>query len=123
MVFKSSGEETDLVTGDYYAQELRYQEKIDQEKNAQALGGKLRYELKNEQLLVYFPADFKSKTIAGKVTVYCPADKSKDVVKTFVTGDAPVSVNIPAGSISMYELQVNCKVDGRDYYFSERIFR
>ena len=36
MVFKSSTQKTDLVTTDYYAKELKYQEKIDEMKQVVA---------------------------------------------------------------------------------------
>ncbi len=42
LVVQSSRQQMDLVTDDYYAQEIRYQEKIDQSKRASALSEPIR---------------------------------------------------------------------------------
>lgn len=123
MVFKSSGEKTDLVTSDYYAQELKFQDKIDQEKHTQALSGPIRYELRGEQLVVYFPTDFRGKKITGTITIYCPADQNLDVQKGFMVTDSPVTIGIPSGIINAFELQIDWQAEGVDYYFKEKIYR
>ena len=45
LVVQSSRQQMDLVTDDYYAQEIRYQEKIDQSKRASALSEPIRYQV------------------------------------------------------------------------------
>ena len=42
LVVQSSRQQMDLVTDDYYAQEIKYQEKIDQSKRASALSEPIR---------------------------------------------------------------------------------
>ena len=58
MVFKSSMQKTDLVTTDYYAKELKYQQKIDEIKRADALSAPVKYEIKDNELIIVFPKDF-----------------------------------------------------------------
>ena len=123
MVFRSSGEKTDLVTSDYYAQELKFQEKIDQEKNTHALSAPIRYQLDGQQLSVLFPADFKEKQIKGVISIYCPADQKLDTKQNFDVTDAPVNINLPAGIISVFELHVTWSADGVEYFFKSRISR
>ncbi|MGL6269890.1 MAG: FixH family protein, partial [Chitinophagaceae bacterium] len=45
LVIKSSRQQMDLVTTDYYAQELKYQDKIDQSKRADGLSEPIRHEV------------------------------------------------------------------------------
>ena len=52
MVYKSSTQKIDLVTTDYYAKELKYQERIDAVKRTTALSGKVRYEVKENTILL-----------------------------------------------------------------------
>ena len=55
MVYKSSNEKMDLVTADYYGKELKFQQQIDETKRTDALSEEVRYEVKNNRLLIYFP--------------------------------------------------------------------
>ncbi|MEQ1555036.1 MAG: FixH family protein, partial [Ferruginibacter sp.] len=51
MVFKSSSQNTDLVTTDYYAKELKYQDKIDEQNRVSALTAPINYKLSNDSLI------------------------------------------------------------------------
>ena len=55
MVFKSSSQKTDLVTTDYYAKELKYQDKIDEMNRVAALSEPVGYTVKDNSLLIKFP--------------------------------------------------------------------
>ena len=122
MVFKSSSEKTDLVTADYYGEELKYQEKIDREKNTNALSSIVQYYLKDQQLIISFPKDFKGKKINGQITLYCPSDKNKDVTHKFSIQDIPFALTIPKANTGLFELQINWMVDGVNYYYGKKIF-
>ena len=121
VAFKSAGEKTDLVTQDYYAKELKYQDRIDQIDHANQLSAPVAYSTENGKLLVNFPADFKGKKITGNVTLYCPSDENKDIKHDFEATDAPVTVGIPTGRTGAYDLQVSWQVEGVNYYFEKKI--
>ena len=57
LVFKASNQEFDLVTKDYYEQELKYQQVIDQSANASKLSTPVSIEKKEEQLKISFPEE------------------------------------------------------------------
>lgn len=122
MVFKSSGEKIDLVTEDYYAKELKFQQQIDATGRTNALSEKVKSEVKNGQLLVHFPKDFAGKKISGQVQLYYAADKGKDVNQEFSVETNTAAVAIPAGNTGMHELHVKWDVDGVSYYYEEKIF-
>ena len=65
MVLKSSTQKIDLVTADYYAKELKYQEKIDEGNRVSALSEEIRYQIKDKEIAIYFPKDFAEKKITG----------------------------------------------------------
>src|SRR6188768_1326970 len=79
MVFKSSTQKTDLVTSDYYAKELKYQEKIDEMNRVVALSAPVEYTIKDNLLIINFPADFAGKKLVGEAILYCPSDENKDI--------------------------------------------
>jgi hypothetical protein len=121
MVFKSSREKDDLVTPDYYAQELKYQQKIDQVKRTNALSGTPDVTVTGNHLQVHFPNDFAQKKIDGDVLLYCPSDENKDVKQIFSVKDEDLLMPIPATSRGLFELHMTWEVEGVKYYFEKKI--
>jgi len=68
----------DLVTEDYYKEELGYQNDINKQNNAQALDQDITYEKTSEGLVFKFPENFDTKKITGKVFLYRPSNKQLD---------------------------------------------
>ncbi len=122
MVFKSSTQKMDLVTTDYYAKELKYQEKIDESGRTNALSESLRYEVKDNQLQVHFPKDFAGKKITGTAELYCPSNEDRDVTKEFSIKDAALEMTIPPINRGQYELHITWQVEGVSYYYEKKIF-
>lgn len=121
MVIKSSLQNTDLVTTDYYDKELKYQEKIDEVKRSEALSAPVAYTIGNNGLTISFPKDFTGRQLVGEVLLYCPADEKKDLRKDFTVLDEPVQVAIPAGRKGLYELHISWKAGGVSYYVEQKI--
>lgn len=121
MVFKSSNQKTDLVTADYYAKELKYQDRIDAIKRTEALSAPVKYEVANQKLLLTFPAEFNNKKIKVNVTLYCPSDDKKDVSTDIVTSNATVTTDITAQNKGARELQISWEADGKAYYFQDKL--
>jgi len=121
LVFKSSSQKMDLVTTDYYAKELKYQEKIDQTNRVSSLSAPVTYGIKNNELIILFPKDFSGKKLTGEAILYCPSDEDKDVKQNFTIQDAPLIVSIPSINKTEYELHLNWQADGLSYYFEKKI--
>ena len=76
----------DLVTEDYYKEELGYQDDINKQNNAQALDQDITYEKTSEGLVFKFPENFDPKKITGKVFLYRPSNKQLDF-------ETPISIS------------------------------
>jgi len=122
LVVKSSSQKMDLVTTDYYAKELKYQQKIDEINRVNALSARVTCEIKNNELIILFPKDFSGKKIKGEAILYCPSDEDKDATQNFDILDTPLIVYIPSVKINEYELHLSWQVDGMSYYFERKIF-
>lgn len=122
LVFKSSSQKIDLVTPDYYAKELKYQERIDAVKRADALSSPVSFRIIDQQLVITFPKEFSAATIKGSVLLYYPADNKKDVEQPFSTGDGTFSMQLPANNKGAHELQVSWESEGVSYYFENKLF-
>ena len=68
----------DLVTEEYYKEELAFQEEIDAETNASLLAENIVINRVDEGLLVIFPKNFEFDKIEGTIFVYRPSNKSLD---------------------------------------------
>ena len=122
MVFKSSTQKTDLVTTDYYAKELKYQDKIDEMNRVQALSAGVEAVIKDNALIIQFPKDFAGKKLVGEAILYCPSDEKKDLKNNFSVQDEPVKIIIPATNKGLHELHLSWQDGGITYYFEKKIF-
>ena len=69
---------TDLVTKEYYKDELRYQDVIDGIKSANALSSTVRLVQQEGTITVQLPEEMKNEKVTGNIWFYCAADAKKD---------------------------------------------
>jgi hypothetical protein len=118
LVMQSSRQKIDLVTPDYYEQEIKYQERIDQSNRADALHGKLSVAQLGDTISLRFPEDHNGKQIKGLVWVYYPADESLDVKSLFETQDGSHQLILPSDSkrTGMCIVKTSWTSEGLDFY-------
>ena len=68
----------DLVTDNYYQQEIAYQQEINAEKNLKKLTEKITIQKSDKGLRINFPSKFKNKNIEGTMFLYRPSNKQLD---------------------------------------------
>jgi len=122
MVWRTTQEKVDLVTTDYYAQELKFQDKIDASKRTAALSTPLQYQMQGQTLTIRFPKEFEGKAISGDVLVYYLADSRKDVTVPVKTTDNTMQIALDVKNTGMHILQVNWKDGQTAYYFEGNLF-
>lgn len=79
LVTKSMRTRIDMVTPDYYGEELKYQQVIDGKENAGRLSAPVGISQDDAGVLISLPSELRNKHITGKVTFYRPSDSGKDV--------------------------------------------
>ncbi len=121
LAFKSSKQNIELVTEDYYAKELVYQQKIDESKRTAALSAPVEVKLVNHALTINFPKDFAAKNIVGEAMLYCPSDEKRDINQPFNVTDSAVSIVVPDNYHGLHYVKINWRVEGVDYYFEYKI--
>lgn len=122
LVFKASSQKFDLVTKDYYEQELKYQHIIDQSGNTAKLSTPVRVDQTETELKISFPAEMDDKKKLVEFYLYCPADAKRDFRKSFELTQAEFSQPLPAAMTGMYELKLSWDADGVKYYFEKKLF-
>ncbi len=122
LVYKSSVQNQDLVTPDYYEQELKYQEKIDETERANALSTEIKFKVSDRNIHIDFPEEMKGIPLNAEVLLYCIADKSKDINKRLATEIGIISFDVPAENKGMHELKISWVANGISYYNQQKIF-
>lgn len=90
MVYKAFGEDFDLVTEDYYAQEIKFQNKIDSKERAEKLEGTLQTIVEGKNLKVLFPQ--KDVELIGSINCFRPSDETKDFTEKFDITDGSFTI-------------------------------
>lgn len=113
--------EHELVTEDYYAEELAYQNEIDKLNNANTLEENVTYVKSSEGLTIQFPDTLDFKNITGKVFLYRPSNKQLD----FETAISLSNSNLLIPDKRLVDGRWNIKIDwqykGNSYLFKEAI--
>jgi len=122
LVYKASSEKFDLVTKDYYEQELKYQHVIDESANTTKLSAPLNIERSGDQLQIGFPAEMKDKKKTIDFYLYYPADARRDFRKTIETNDNELLQPLPSAMKGQYQLKLSWEVEGVNYYFEKKLF-
>jgi hypothetical protein len=122
MVVKSSMQNTDLVTPDYYEQELKYQTVIDATLRANNLSSLVKCSVANDSLLIQFPPEMKNAALKADLWLYCIANKKRDVRKTLQTTEGIIQLPLTAINKGMHDVKLNWQVAGKTYYYEQKIF-
>ena len=107
----------DLVTEEYYKQELAYQDQIDAQQNSARLAKNIQVEVTAEGIQIKFPSE--KKDIKGEVSLYRPSNKKLDL-------EIPISLEnqqmlIPAEKLveGKYKLSINWKSNKTTYLYKK----
>lgn len=122
MVYKTTTETNDLVTTDYYAKELKYQQVIDAANRTSKLSSAPAIVIINDSLKIEFPKEFTNKVLNGNVEFYFAADENKDFNKIIETTNSVIKIIIPQKNKGLHEVHLTWEVDGVNYYFVKKIF-
>ena len=111
----------DLVTDDYYKEELEFQDDIDKEKNAKELSQNVQWEKVSNGLRLTFPETFDINKITGKVFLYRPSNKQFDF-------EIPISLSnhyllIPDSRLldGRWNIKVYWQYNGKSYLYKKEI--
>ncbi len=117
LIYKTTQSHFDLVSKDYYKDELAYQQVIDGTNLANKLSSGIQVQQQNDQISIQFPQEMKQKKAEGTIFFYCSADSGKDKKINIQLSEEAVQI-IPAKDIlpGKYVLKINWKTDNQNYY-------
>jgi len=121
-LIRSFDNEHQLVTDDYYAKELAFQEQIDKQSRAIKDARDVTYQLGDSGLEIsWLPAP--TGAITGEVSLIRPSDADQDVIQSITLNQDGVHTISQDLLISgRYQLQVNWQENGSAYYREHTIY-
>ena len=122
LVFLSFQETIDLVSDDYYQQELDYQQQIDKIANNRALRAPLTFSQQSQQLVVQFPSDLVAE-VRGEIQLFRPSDARNDqTVSIALNADQQQIIATDRLIQGYYKIKVDWTSGTAAYYTEESIF-
>ncbi|MBU7576454.1 MAG: FixH family protein [Flavihumibacter sp.] len=118
LIYMSVKTEFELVSKDYYKEELAYQQVIDARNNAANLTAAIQLSYRDKMLKIQLPAEMVGKVQSGQIIFYCPSDSDKDTVLDLqpdATGQQSIEIGksiLPAA----YKLKFKWQANDTAYY-------
>lgn len=121
LVYKCSQQNFELVSKDYYNDELRYQDKIDGANNANKLSA-VAITQTPDVIQIKLPKELQGLAITGEAWFYCPVNSKNDRRLELKVNDEGV-MSIPGAKIlaANYQVKVNWQI-GKEKFFNEQTF-
>jgi len=116
LVVSSMHQKFDLVSKDYYKQEIEYQHVIDASKNQANLSAPVAITKTNNEVLVNFPRDFKNKSISGTIQFYSPVDASMDKQFNIAAVNNSMAINNKYLRKTNYKIKISWQAGSKNYY-------
>lgn len=117
LVTRSMQTRIDMVTPDYYAEELKYQATIDARNNTGALSAPVRVRQPGDTIEITFPGELKGAPLQGEIHFYRPADSRRDFkLPLELNAAGQLLVNREQFDRGPYRIKMQWQYDGKDYF-------
>jgi hypothetical protein len=112
-----------LVSDNYYEQEIKYQSRIDSADRARQLPqAKAAYDAAQRRIVISLPPSHAGKKISGQIDLYRPSAAQLD--RQFkLEPDATGHQVLDAAALSkgLWKVRVSWTVEGQDYFMEQKI--
>ena len=119
-----SHQKMDLVRGDYYDDEIRYQEQLDRLNRTEGIKDQVSvgYDRARDSITVKLPPAEAQMKIDGRIRLYRPSDESLDQEITLALNtDGTQTVDAKPLRAGLWKVRVYWSVNGQDYYFTDSV--
>ena len=120
MVYRCFSVPVDLVSNEYYKDEIAYQQVIDGTKNYNTLQGKATVKESASDVVIQLPAEMKSHSVKGTALFYCPSNMDNDRHITLATdADGKQSIDVKKFSKGNYTVKIDWQ-DATTHFYTEK---
>lgn len=122
MVYKAVNSNFQLVTKEYYKEELAYQEVIDGTNKANQLSAAVSIQQVEDQLIIQLPEEMKQQSVNGSIWLYCPSeDKNDRRIPLLVNGEGKQIISTKTIAAANYLAKIRWQANNETYYTEQRI--
>lgn len=117
LVYKTSTVKDDLVTPDYYAKELKFQEQLDKQKRTSQLKEQPSWIVNGKKISVKFPAELVTKNVKAEILFYNTVEAKRDFSLTCVPDSLGVcELQSEKFQHGVYQMKMDWNAAGVSYY-------
>ncbi len=109
----------DLVTEEYYKEELAFQKEINAEKNGKALKKNIQVEKTIYGLVISFPEDKNYANISGSISLYRPSNKKLDFEIPISLSDSRIVIKDEFMIEGRWNITIDWKYKDTTYLFKK----
>lgn len=122
LVILCFSQKIELESKDYYAQELKFQDKIDAINNERQLASSIKHELSGKQIILSIDSSFIKPDFNGTINFFRPSDASKDFKLNMKFNGNRQIINTGELIRGVYKMQLSWKNNGFNYFKEEVVF-
>ena len=117
LVFKASQQKVELVSENYYDEELKYQGHIDKIALTDSMHAKPEWQVNGDKIAMLFPETQSKEPIKGSIHFYCPSNEKLDFNYPFSTEhQKELSITSEKLHHGTYKMKIDWKQGKSDYY-------
>jgi nitrogen fixation protein FixH len=124
LVIMACSHRVDLVSNNYYDQEIRFQSHIDQVRRTQALAApaSVVYDSTRQRITIALPREQTHQAIAGQIQLYRPSAASLDRRFELHPDSQGVQQLDASGLVpGFWKVRLLWTADGKDYFMDQKI--
>lgn len=121
LVVLSYSYDIELVSKDYYAQELKYQDKIDAINNANSLNGSIHHLITESSVVLSIDSAINFKDFKGEVVFFRPSDFKKDVKMKLNFINNTQTIDLKNFEKGVYKMQLSWSSNNKQFFKEEVI--
>jgi nitrogen fixation protein FixH len=116
LVTKSMRTKIDLVTPDYYGEELKYQQVIDGRKQALSLSSPVKISQSAHTVTLAFPAEMQDIPLTGSVLFYRASNSAQDLSLPLQNQKGLLMLDKNRLQKGSYRIQLQWQANGKKYF-------
>lgn len=121
-VYRSYNQNIDLVSEDYYAQEVAFQGRIDESANAEHLADEVTISRPEGFIEFGFPSEVTNSITSGEIHFFRPSDKAMDIKVPLQLNDSgKVRVPVQVLKQGRYQVKFSWNTEDKAYYLAKDI--
>lgn len=124
LVYRASKEKVELVTDNYYEKELKFQDQIDQRKNATLLSEdiSLSHNANEGAIAISYPSSIDCNSVSGRILFFKPDNEALDFEINAQCDENHLQlVNSGKMKSGWWNVKISWASAGTPYYFEQKL--